>query len=92
MKQISRDKIMQNIKKEYAEAKDWCRQDFGRCYQIMIDTEDGDIWLDVFVSENNWKIYKSQTIQNLHAEYGNEKGYVDDAIRILTKAGWTIID
>ena len=59
---------MQNIKKKYAEAKDWCRQDFGRCYQIMIDTEDGDIWLDVFVSENNWKIYKSQTIQNLHAE------------------------
>ena len=48
--------------------------------------------MDVFVSENNWKNYKSQTIQNLHAEYGNEKGYVDDAIRILTKAGWTIID
>ena len=74
MKQISRKKIMQNIKKKYAEAKDWCRQDFGRCYQI------------------NWKIYKSLTIQNLHAEYGNEKGYVDDAIRVLTKAGWTIID
>ena len=92
MKQISREKIMQEIKKEYTVARAWCRQDFGRCNKMMIDTEDGDIWLDVFISENNWKVYKSKTIQSLHTEYGNEEGYVDDAIRILLKAGWTIID
>jgi len=96
MKQIKRSKIVKKIKEAYKEGRDWCRHDFGRYYQIMIDTYDADIWCDVFLDNNHWTIYHSDTIQQLDTIRGyvqeRENGYVDSAIELLTAAGWTVID
>lgn len=95
-KEISKAKIVESIKQEYAEARKWCHQDFGRHYKMMIDTMDGRIWSDVFLSENDWKIYHSDTISKLDYVPGyvneTEEGYIEDAISKLITAGWTIIE
>lgn len=94
MKEISKNIIEKAVREEYAEAKNWCRQDYGRCYQMMLDTYDGDIWSDLFLTENDYKIYHSYSILRLDTEYGcgNEASYIADAIRKLKAAGWTITD
>lgn len=96
MKEIARSTIRKTIKQEYAEARKWCHQDFGRHYKMMIDTMDGRIWSDVFLSENDWKIYHSDTISKLDYVPGyvneTEEGYIEDAISKLITAGWTIIE
>ena len=96
MKEIARSTITETIKQEYAVARKWCYQDFGRHYKMMIDTMDGRIWSDVFLSENDWKIYHSDTISKLDYVPGyvneTEEGYIEDAISKLITAGWTIIE
>ena len=96
MNQIRKSEIVKQVKKEYKEGRDWCRCGRGRCYTMMIDTDDGDIWSDVFLSIDDWKRYHSDTIQRLETVPGyvkeREDGYVDSAIKLLTAAGWTIID
>jgi len=47
------------------ELKDWKAQDPFRTGTIMYDLEDGEIWTDVFLNENEWKEYKSKSIVNL---------------------------
>lgn len=95
-KEISKAQIVETIKQAYKEGRDWCRQDFGRYYRMMIDTKDGSIWSDVFLSENNWKIYHSDTIMKLDYVPGyvseTETGYINDAIAKLSADGWKIIE
>lgn len=98
MKEIKRSELKKMIRKEYKEARQWCRLDFGRTYNMMIDTEDGKVWSDVFLDENTYKIYHSDTIFSLSpigrlatvAE--TEKAYLAEAVSMLQKSGWTIID
>ena len=47
------------------ELKDWKAQDPFRTGAIMYDLEDGEIWADVYLNENEWKEYKSKSIVNL---------------------------
>lgn len=95
MKAIERRKIEKAVRKEYKAAREWCRSDDRRYYRLMVDTEDGDIWSDVFLSCESWKVYHSETIQRLSWDEGTtveerEAEYVEDAIRLLEAAGWTI--
>jgi len=94
MKTTSRRVIVETIKREYKEARTFCRGDRGRYYRMMIDLEDGDIWADVFLDVNSWKEYHSGSIHQLMYVPGyiadTEKAYIDDAIRQLTDAGWAI--
>lgn len=30
--------------------------------EIMIDKADGDVWTDIFTSDNNWNVYHDNTI------------------------------
>jgi len=96
MRKISRKLIKETVKNEYKEARVFCDYDNRRYYKMMIDTEDGAIWSDVFIDENTWKVYHSDTIHQLDYLPGYiadiEKGYIDDAIRLLKKAGWEITD
>ena len=95
MKTIKRKKIEDVIKKEYALAHKFCSHDFGRCYKIMIDTDDGDIWSDVFLSENEWKVYHDDSVLSLSGNGRTvkeiESAYIMDAIGLLTETGWVII-
>ena len=62
----------------------------------MIDTNDGEIWSDVFLSVNNWKEYRSDSVKYLECETSSsivkdmEAAYVKDAVSCLKKAGWTV--
>jgi len=96
MKIISKKSIVKVIRKEYKEARVFCRNGYNRYYKMMIDIDDGAIWSDVFLDENNWKVYHSESICQLENTPGyvheTENGYVDDAVRLLRKAGWMITD
>lgn len=92
MKKIQRREIEKQVKEEYAAARDWCSYDHFRSYKMMIDTSDGDIWSDVFLSENEWKVYHSETIMSLDDYYygtvkQRELAYIEDAINKLKQAG-----
>lgn len=94
MGKIKRIAIEKQIKEEYKEARRWCNLDSGHYYQMMIDTEDGEIWSDCFISTNDWKQYHSDTITSLDAMPGYvkevETEYIEDAVNKLQAAGWEI--
>lgn len=96
MKKITKKAIVAAVKKEYAEARRWCRGGWGRYYKMMIDTDNGSIWSDTFLSENSWKEYHSNSITSLEYVPGyvveTEQGYIDSAIKLLTAAGWKVED
>lgn len=96
MKKISRKEIVSQVKKEYRIARQWCRKDSGRYYKMMIDTDDAEIWSDVFISENDWKEYHKDSIVSLDSEFGYvremEISYTEDAIQKLKESGWEITD
>ena len=96
MKEIKRSEIEKQVKKEYKEGRDWCRHDWGRYCRMMIDTDDAGIWVDVFLDVNSWKEYHSDTIHQLTTVLGyvkdREEGYIDNAVELLTAAGWTITE
>ena len=93
MKEIRIDQLEAAIKEALEEGRDWCRMDFGHCYQIRIDTADGTIWIDL-LDENHWKVYHSDSITTLHSIGQTveemEAGCLADAITKLADAGWTI--
>lgn len=98
MKEISRTAITERIQKELSEGQNWCKGDFGRYFQIMLDVSDGDIWADVFITQSDWVSYHSDSIVYLRCQYLAEDeedmmaGYIDDAVRRLKEAGWTITE
>lgn len=94
IKKIKRKTIEKKVKEEYTAAREFCSYNFGRYYKMMIDTDNGCIWSDVFLSENDWKVYHDDSIISLDGlgwtVDEKEVAYVSSAIRLLTEAGWTI--
>lgn len=95
MNEIKKGTIERTIKKELAEALQWCDGGYDRYYRLMIDVSDGSIWADTFLSQNDWKVYHSDSIRPLNCNpytttSEREYDYIDDAIRILHASGWTI--
>lgn len=95
MKKIKRADIEKQVKEEFKAARQWCDQDWRRYYKMMIDTEDGNIWSDVFLSENEWKEYHKESVIKLDAFSGYvhemESEYIEDAEQKLRAAGWEVI-
>lgn len=89
MKEIPKTQIEKAVKKAEKEAHAWCKSDWRHTYQIMIDTDDAEIWIDTFVDCNSWKQYKSDSIISLSAMSAD--GRIGDAIYQLEKTGWKII-
>lgn len=89
MKQIERSQIEKAVKAAEKEARAWCKGDSRRSYQIMIDTDDAEIWADTFVDCNSWNQYRSDSIISLDVMAPG--GRVGDALHQLTAAGWEII-
>lgn len=96
MRKISRKEIEKRVKKEFKVARRWCDQGLYRYYKMMIDTDDAEIWSDVFLSENDWKEYHKDSIVSLDSEFGYvremEISYTEDAIQKLKESGWEITD
>lgn len=91
MKEISRKALEKTLRKEYQDAFRFCRRCPGAVSAMMIDTDDAEIWCDVFLSCNNWKEYHSPTIKKLETAYSVLE-YLDEAVDLLKEAGWTITD
>lgn len=96
MKAIIKVELYKTIKQEFKMGRDFCRGYRGRYFKMMIDVDDGTVWSDVFVSENDWREYRSDTILRLETVYDTvpnmEQAYLNDAIQKLKRAGWTIIE
>ncbi len=94
MKEINKKEIEQKIRSEYESAIDFCRGDFGRYYVMMVNVFTGNIWSDLFLNSEAHKIYHDEDVIQLEYVPGyaseTEEGYINDAIRKLEKAGWTI--
>ena len=88
MKKISKKAIEKQVRKEHKIAHQWCKNIRGCYYKMMLDTHDGEILSDVFLTGNDWKEYHSDSIKYLDCEIG----YVDDAIRYLKEAGWEVVE
>lgn len=95
MKEISKSIIKKTVKKKFEEAKDWCKLRHNNYYVMRIDIETGEIWVDLLF-ESNWKSYGDSDIRRLETTglllEDMENGYVNDAIKKLTEAGWNVID
>lgn len=90
---INKKVLQKQITEELKKANEFCSQGHGRCYRMMIDTSDGKIWSDVFLSIWDYKIYHSGTIIALclGGYYIDEVDeYVYAAIDLLKKNGWAI--
>ena len=96
MKTISKRDIRKKVLVELRAARRFCSYDWGRYYKMMIDTSDADIWSDVFLSTNNWKVYHSNAVYCLDAipDRVNQmvNDYISHAVKLLTDAGWKIIE
>ena len=94
MKEINKKEIEQKIRSEYEAARNFCNGDYGRYHTMMINVSTGDIWSDLFLSQENYKVYLDDDVMRLDYVPGyaseTEEGYINDAIRKLEEAGWTI--
>lgn len=62
---MKKTELRKIIEKEYREMRKWDNSDPFRYSKLMYDTSDGDIWSDVFLDENGWKEYRSETIHSV---------------------------
>lgn len=91
---ISRSELKKKIHDELAEGIKWSEFKYEHRFFMMLDTSDADIWTDCFISENEWKVYHSDTIVRLTysgiSTEEQEKFYLVQAIQLLKEAGWEI--
>lgn len=66
---------IKGLKKAVGEYKRWVNSGYGRIADIMMDTSDGTIWCDAFLSSNSWKVYHSEDIISLTAIMANYEIY-----------------
>lgn len=92
----SKKELAATINKEFEDGRNWCHNSRGRYYVMRIDVSNASIWSDTFISETDWKEYKSDTIMKLDAVPDTvkemEKEYLSDAICKLKNAGWEIVE
>lgn len=79
---VKMDKVwLKNVKDEVVSFNGWQGH---AC--IMLDLDDGDVWTDVFASDNEWKEYRSDSIICIYAkdnfEERNLKVSVDKIVNI----------
>lgn len=90
---IKKSELMKKIRQEFKEGRRWARLNYGYHFKMMIDVSDGDIWSDCLM-ENSWKVYHSDTIKRLQFSgvtvKEQERNFLDEAIELLTAAGWEI--
>ena len=53
------------IKKAVGEAKEWNNRSYGYVTNVMLDTETGEVWTDVFIDCNTWKEYHKESIHSV---------------------------
>ena len=63
--ELNRTELKEKVSSATKESRDWDRMDSRHYSKIMLDTSDGDVWVDTFISEGGFKRYRSSTIENI---------------------------
>lgn len=63
--ELNRTELKEKVSSATKESRDWDRMDSRHYSKIMLDTSDGDVWVDTFISEGEFKRYRSSTIENI---------------------------
>lgn len=63
--ELNRTELKEKVSSATKESRDWDRMDSRHYSKIMLDTSDGDVWADTFISEGEFKRYRSSTIENI---------------------------
>ena len=58
---------VKGIKKAVGEYNRWVNSGYGRIADIMMDISNGEIWCDVFLSRNSWKVYHTEDVISITA-------------------------
>ena len=60
---------------------------------IMVDTDSGEVWCDIFDNKNSWKEYNDKAIKSItNSEYRFQLGYTDVNMKNVRKIAKIIIE
>ena len=62
---LDRTVLQKKVSSATKESREWDRVDSRHYSKIMLDTLDGDVWADTFLSEGEFKRYRSSTIEDI---------------------------
>lgn len=65
---MDKNTLKKVIRSKLKELSDWNRLDSGHTAQLMIDSETGEVWADLFLDENTYRIYQSKSIKHIPIE------------------------
>lgn len=57
---------IKGLRKAVGERNNWIKRGYFRVANIMLDTSNGKIWSDCFLTNNEWRIYKSDSVVNIN--------------------------
>lgn len=52
--ELNRTELKEKVSSATKESRDWDRMDSRHYSKIMLDTSDGDVWVDTFISEGEF--------------------------------------
>lgn len=58
---------VKGIKKAVGERNNWIKRGHFRAANIMLNTSDGEIWCDCFLTTDTWRIYESDTVISVNS-------------------------
>lgn len=99
-KKISYSVLAEKLKSEFDSGLSFIKLDCFRYFNLMIDVSDGSVWSDCYISENDFKRYRSglvKCVSTCHGRYLYQCDYYDDlacalfnAVSYLEKSGWEV--
>ena len=98
--EFKREELLKKVKREVKSGHTYCRTNgFGSYWKLMLDTDDGEIWVDCFPSADEWKEYISNSIVCLNDENtscapdreAECEEFIKNAVGRLKAAGHTVV-
>ena len=62
---MTRKQLKKEVKKLTKERREWERRGIGYRAPIMFDRSDGEVWIDTFMNEGDFKRYRSDSIESV---------------------------
>lgn len=81
---MTRKELKKKVKGLTKERREWERRGIGYRAPIMFDRSDGEVWIDTFMNEGDFKRYRSDSIESvpvldiIYQNTGNRPMTVDE--------------
>lgn len=88
---MTRKQLKKEVKKLAKERREWNRRGPGYYSLIMFDRSDGEVWIDTFMNEGDFKRYRSDSIESvpvldiIYQNTGNRPMTVDEIDEAITE-------